>query len=124
MTTQQAFVATLFDDRSNPGKVTVAVMMAMNAARKGHRATLVLMVEAVKLAVPGGVEGIDIGAPFKPVKELLETFLSLGGKVVACASCLEHNHLTREQLDPRVGVVTAPEVIDLLMGAQGSLQVT
>jgi len=84
----------------------------------------VLMVDAVKLAVPGGTEGIDLGAPFKPVRELLESFHSLGGQVVACASCLEHHHLTREQLDPRVGVVTAPEVIDLLMGARGSLQVT
>jgi predicted peroxiredoxin len=117
------FVTTLFDDRKNPSKVTVGFVMAMNAAKKGHQTTVILMLDAVRLGVPDGVDGIDVGAPFKPVRELLETLLTAGGKVVACASCLEHAKLTREQLDPRFGVVTAPEVIDLLTGAQGTFQV-
>jgi predicted peroxiredoxin len=118
------FVTTLFDGRDNPAKVTIGFVMAMNAAKKGHRTTLVLMLDAVRLGVPGGLDGLDVGAPFKPVRELLETLLGLGGKVVACASCLEHAKLKPEQLDPRVAVVTAPEVIDLLTSATGSFQVT
>ncbi|WP_256859515.1 hypothetical protein [Burkholderia cenocepacia] len=46
------FVATIFDGRSNPNKVTVTFIMALNALLKGHTATIILMVEAVEL---GGV---------------------------------------------------------------------
>lgn len=41
------FVATIFDGRSNPNKVTVTFIMALNALLKGHTATIILMVEAV-----------------------------------------------------------------------------
>jgi tRNA 2-thiouridine synthesizing protein D len=117
------FVTTLFDDRKTPSKVTVGFVMAMNAAKKGHQTTVILMVDAVHLGVPTGVDGIDVGAPFKPVRELLEALLAAGGKVVVCASCMEAAKLTREQLDPRFGVVSGPEVVDLLMAAQGTFQV-
>ncbi len=117
------FVTTLFDDRRNPSKVTVGFTMAMNAAKKGHQTTVILLVDAVRLGVPDGVDGIDVGAPFKPVRELLEALLVAGGKVAVCASCMEAAKLKREQLDPRFSVVTGPEVIDLLMGAQGTFQV-
>ena len=42
---------------------------------------------------------------------------------MVCASCMEHAKLTREQLDPRFGVVSGAEVVDLLMAAQGTFQV-
>lgn len=82
------------------------------------------MLDAVKLGLADGVDGRAMGPSFKPVRELLETLLSLGGRVVACASCLEFAKLTREQLDPRFGVVTGPAVVDLLVAANGSFQVT
>ena len=40
------FVATIFDGKSNPNKVTVSFAMALNALMKGHSATLILMVAA------------------------------------------------------------------------------
>lgn len=46
------FVATIFDGRSNPNKVTVTFIMALNALLKGHTATIILMVEAVELDNP------------------------------------------------------------------------
>ena len=38
--------------------------------------------------------------------------------------CMIHNGFTAEQMDPRFAIITAPEVIDLLMNAKGSLQIT
>jgi hypothetical protein len=35
-----------------------------------------------------------------------------------------HNGLSAEQMDPRFEIITAPDVIDLLMGATGSLQIS
>lgn len=118
------FVATVFDGRSNPNKVTVTFTMALNALLKGHTATIILMVEAVELGKPGAANGIDIGKPFEPVASLLDKFLEKGGRIAICGACMIHNGMAAEQMDPRFSVITAPDVIDLLMQAKGSLQVT
>ena len=118
------FVATVFDGKSNPNKVTVTFTMALNALLKGHTATIILMVEAVELGKPGAAASMDIGKPFEPVASLLEKFVEKGGRIAICGACMIHNGMTAEQMDPRFSVITAPDVIDLLMEAKGSLQVT
>ena len=118
------FVATIFDGKSNPNKVTVSFAMALNALMKGHSATLILMVDAVRLGLPHATDGIDIGKPFEPVSDLLAKYLDKGGRVASCGPCMLHNDLTAEQMDPRFEIINAPDVIDLLMNAKGSLQVT
>lgn len=117
------FVATVFDGKSNPNKVTVTFTMALNAVLKGHTATVILMVEAVELGKPGATAGMDIGKPFEPVADLLQKYLDNGGSVAVCRSCMIHNGMTEAQIDPRFKIITAPEVVELLMGAKGSLQV-
>jgi predicted peroxiredoxin len=118
------YVGTLFDERGNPDKVTVAFTMGNKALEKGHSATVILMAQAVHLGVPGRADGMDIGAPFKPVPDLLAGFLEKGGTVAVCKSCMEHNGLSADQLDTRFPVITADDVIDLVMAARGSLQIT
>ena len=117
------FVATLFHGRDDPAKVTVAFTMALAALGKGHSATLVLMVDAVHLGCPGATEGMDIGLPFDPVSAQLAAYLERGGRVALCAACMAHNGLRAKDMDPRFEVIAGPDVIDLLMGAKGSLQV-
>lgn len=117
------FVSTLYDGKSNPNKVTVAFTMGVNALKKGHSATIILMVEAVELGIPGATEGMDIGAPFEPVSKLLNEFRKLGGQVAICGSCLIHNGFTKEQMDPEFGIITAPDVIDFVMNAKGTLPI-
>ena len=59
------FVVTLFEGKSNPNHVTVAVVMGLNALKQGHSATIILMVDAVALGKPNATKGIDIGAPLR-----------------------------------------------------------
>jgi predicted peroxiredoxin len=118
------FVATLCDAASNPGKVTVTFTMALNALRKGHTATIILMIEAVELGLPNAAAGMDIGKPFRPVAELLAEYLEQGGRIAICSSCLTHHGISADQVDTRFAVITAPDVIDLLMNAKGSLQLS
>ncbi|SNT76156.1 DsrE family protein [Paracoccus seriniphilus] len=118
------FVTTLFDGKSNPAKVTVAFTMALNAVKAGHSAMLLLMVEAVELGVPGACEGMDIGKPFEPVADLLREYLAAGGRVGICGACMIHNGFTAEQMAPEYEIITAPDVVTLLMGSKGSLQLT
>ena len=117
------FVSTLFHGAAGADKVTVAFTMAVNALKKGHTAALVLMAEAVTLGKPGATAGLDIGKPFEPVANLLATYLESGGRVAICASCMIHNGLTAEQMDPRYEIITAPDVVELLMQAKGTLQI-
>ena len=118
------FVVTLFEGKENPDNLTVAVVMALNAIKQGHSATIILMVKAVALGQPGAANGVDIGAPFPEVGGQLEAFLDLGGQVCVCNSCMEHNGFRPEQMDPRYVLINAPDVVSLLMGAKGSLQIT
>lgn len=117
------FVSTLFHAHGNPDKVTVALTMALNAGLKGHTTCLILMAEAVALGVPGATDGIDIGPPFEAAGNLLHKYLDQGGRVAVCKACMLHNGLEADQMDARFEIITAPDVIDLLMNAKGSLQV-
>jgi len=117
------FVATLFHGRDDPARVTVAFTMALAALGKGHSATLVLMVDAVHLGRPGATDGMDIGKPFDPVSVQLAKYLELGGRIALCGACMAHNGLAAADMDPRFEVIAGPDVIDLLMGARGALQV-
>jgi len=121
---QTDFVVTLFEGKENPNNLTVAVVMGVNALKQGHSASIILMVHAVALGQPGATEGVDIGAPFPAVSGQLEEFLRLGGQVCICSSCMEHNGFKAEQMDDRFVLITAPDVVKLLMGAKGSLQIT
>ena len=69
-------------------------------------------------------KGVDIGAPFPEVGGQLEEFLELGGQVCICNACMIHNGFQPEQMDPRYVLINAPDVVTLLMGAKGSLQIT
>ena len=111
---QTDFVVTLFEGKENPNNLTVAVVMGVNALKQGHSASIILMVEAVALGQPGAVQGVDIGAPFPEA----------GGQVCICNACMEHNGFKVEQMDERYVLINAPDVVSLLMGAKGSLQIT
>lgn len=118
------FVATLFDGKSNPNKMTVVLTMGVNALQKGHSAVLILMLEAVELGQPDAMDGIDIGAPFESASVLLKKFKELGGHIAVCGPCMIHNGFTASQMVPDYEVIKAPQVIDWLMNAKGSLQIT
>lgn len=118
------FVVTLFEGRSNPNNLTVAVVMALNALKQGHTATIILMVEAVELGKPGATKGIDIGAPFAEVGGQLEEYMDMGGQVCICNACMLHNGFSAEDMDSRFELINAPDVVSLLMNAKGSLQIT
>ena len=123
MVTTADYVSTLYHGQGNPDKVTIALTMALAARRKGHTACLILMAEGVTLGLPGATGGINIGAPFEPAADLLAEYLGLGGRVAVCKSCMLHTGLEASQMDRRFEIITAPDVIDLVMGAKGSLQV-
>ncbi len=116
------FVSTLYTDESVPSKLTVALTMVNQALQKGYSSTLILLVDAVKIAHKDYQLTTDIGLPFLSVEKLMSRFLSLGCQVAVCKSCIEHNHILLEDINAHYTIITANDVIDLLMNARGSLQ--
>lgn len=123
MATKTDFVGTLFDNtETNPSKITLSFTMANKALEQGHSASVILMVDAVHLALPNALDNVDIGAPFKPAKELLEAFVDKGGNVLVCGACMEHNGIEDSAIDTRFTKISGDDVVELLMAAKGSLQ--
>ena len=123
MANKTDYVGTLFDNaESNPSKITLAFTMAGIALKQGHSASVILMVDAVHLGVPNALNKVDIGAPFKPAKELLEAFIAKGGNVLVCGACMEHNGIEDSAIDTRFTKISGDDVVELLMAAKGSLQ--
>ena len=117
------YVGTLFDNSdTNPSKITLAFTMAGVALKKGHSATVILMVDAVHLAKPNALDDVNIGAPFEPAGELLESFIEKGGQVLVCGACMKHNGVEESAIDKRFEVISGDDVVELLMNAKGSLQ--
>ena len=123
MATKTDFVSTLFDNtETNPSKITLSFTMANKALEQGHSASVILMVDAVHLALPNALDNVDIGAPFKPAKELLQAFVEKGGNVLVCGACMEHNGIEDSAIDTRFTKISGDDVVELLMAAKGSLQ--
>lgn len=80
------FLVTLSFAKDNVAHVTVAFTTAVGAQSKGHSAAVLLLVDGVHVGRKGYVDDIDVGPPFRPVKELMDEFFQNGGSLQACAA--------------------------------------
>lgn len=113
---------TLTGDKREENNVTIAFKMALTARQKGLNTDLLILSYGTYLMEEGYAEQIDIGAPFEPVKELMDEYLKIGGKISVCKACLVHNGIKEENLVKGIDIVTAEYVIDAVMDAEKSLQ--
>ncbi|WP_071395019.1 DsrE family protein [Bacillus tuaregi] len=113
---------TLTSHENDANNVTIAFTMGAKALEKGHSVEILLLSHAVHLAEKGYADKIDIGAPFKPIKDILPTFLEKGGKLKVCSSCMEHNGVSKDNILDAAEVVTADYVVDAIMNSKKSLQ--
>ena len=78
-------------------RVTVAFLVAAAAAAAGKQVTMFLTKEAVRLALPGGAEGVACdGCP--PLATLATQFEEAGGRLLVCPICLSARKLDGETL--------------------------
>ncbi|MBN3860548.1 sulfur reduction protein DsrE [Neisseriaceae bacterium PsAf] len=118
------FVTTLLSGLDNPSKLTITLTMAIQALNKQHSSMIILMADAVTLADPKTSLEISIGEPFSSVDVLMSEYLNLGGKVGVCKACLVNKGISPENIREHFDIITSNDVVDLLMNAKGSLQVS
>ena len=116
------FVVVLSYNQEHPSSVVVALTFAVASADKGHKTTLLLLLDGVHLGREGFIDGIDIGEPFLPARDLLEVFLDKGGQVAMCGACWRNKHLDDKERLAHIKVITAGDAVDLLMSAKASAQ--
>lgn len=113
---------TLTAHERDENNVTIAFTMGAKALEKGHSVEILLLSDAVHLAEKGYADKIDIGPPFKAIKEILPMYLEQGGKLKVCSSCMEHNGVKEENIMAGAEVITADYVIDAIMNSSKTLQ--
>jgi predicted peroxiredoxin len=78
-------------------KVTIAFLVATAALAKEKSVVMFLTKEAVRLALPGYADAIEVsGAP--PVSRLFDQFAQGGGELYACPICFEARKLNSDGL--------------------------
>jgi tRNA 2-thiouridine synthesizing protein D len=122
MSSSADFVITLAHNKANEKHVTLAFTLGLKALEKDYTTAIILMLDGVDVGRNDYANTIDIGAPFLPVADLLEVYLSQGGELLICGSCWKHAKLTDQDRLPGAKMISADIVIDLLMNAKSTLQ--
>ena len=94
----EKFCVSLTHCSTDGDKATLAFVVA-NAALGSDKETMVFMsTDGVWAAVNGEAERIDEGAPFAPLKDLIDKFVANGGRILVCAPCLKKRGIDESQL--------------------------
>jgi uncharacterized protein len=92
------FCVTLKHCHTDGDKATLAFVCA-NAALGSDKQTMVFaMGDGVYAATRGEAEKVNEGAPFAPLKDLVDKFVAGGGTILVCAPCIKKRGITEEQL--------------------------
>jgi predicted peroxiredoxin len=90
-------VVNLATGLEDPERVTIAFLIAVPAAERGKQVTMFLTKDAVRLALPGGAEGVACeGCP--PLERLFEQYAAAGGELLVCPICFNARKLSEGDL--------------------------
>ena len=98
----------------NPEKATLPFVLANAALAMDVEAVVALQGPAVFLAKKGFLEHVR-GSGFSPLKELVENFFELGGRMLVCVPCMEERKIDESDLidnaSPVAGVTLTEEIL-------------
>lgn len=81
----------------NLDKATVGFVIANAGVAGGQETAVFMSVEAVRLAEQGFADTVHVEG-FKPLKELIETFVAGGGMLWVCPPCASVRGVTEDKL--------------------------
>ncbi len=104
----------------DPERATFPFTLATGALAMDVEATIILQGTAVFIAKKGYVEHVA-ACGLKPLKELLDTFLEMGGKLLVCQPCIKERKIELEDLIEGAKPTGAGEVTKEILEAQATL---
>jgi predicted peroxiredoxin len=97
MANQEKVVINLATGHEDAERVLIAFLVAGAALDQGKSVVMFLTKEAVRIALPGYADAIEVsGAP--PVSKLFEQFAGGGGELYVCPICLSGRNLEDAEL--------------------------
>lgn len=108
------FCVSIIHCHNNPDAITVGFVVAGAALGSEKETTIFLSTDAVWAAAKGEAEKISVGEPFKPLKELINSFIENGGRVLACTPCLKTRGITEDMLIEGVTPAGGAVLVELL----------
>ncbi len=104
----------------NAEKATLPFVVATAALTVDVEVVLILQSAAVMLAKKGMADHVN--APgFMSMKNLLQNFLDLGGKVMLCSPCVKDRNIAPEDFIEGAQLVAAGSVVEEVMSAKSVL---
>lgn len=91
----------------DPEKASMPFVMACAALAMDIKATVCLQGNGVYLARKGYADNVLPSGGFPHVKELLETFMELGGKMLVCSPCIKSRNIEEADLIDDVEITAA-----------------
>lgn len=107
------FCVSLTTAKDNADKSTVAFVVA-NAAVGSDKETMVfLSIEGVRLSMKGYADEIHEQG-FSPLKELMASFVTAGGKIYVCSPCFKKRGLDEGNLVEGATIVGGAKLVEFL----------
>ena len=102
-------------------KATLPFIVANVSATADQDTIVFLTLEGVRIATKGYAGEIHKEG-FTPLKEILDSFVSNGGKIWACGACTKPRGITDADLIEGAKIVTAANLVEVL--ANGAVSCT
>lgn len=94
----KTFCVSITHTHDNTDKATLGFVVA-NAALGSEKDTMVfLSADGVWAAVAGEAEKVAVGEPFLPLNELIQKYVTGGGKIYVCTPCMKKRGITEDRL--------------------------
>ena len=101
-------------------RATLAFIVGNVAASADQDVVLLLTIDGVWLATRGYADEIHKEG-FPPLAEVIQSFRSNGGQIWACGTCTKPRGITEDQLIEGAKIVTAANVVEVLVGGVATL---
>jgi predicted peroxiredoxin len=104
----------------DPERATLPFVVATAALAMDVKAVVILQANAVTLAVKGGCD--KVAAPgFAPLKDLMASYASQGGKLLLCTPCIKARSIAPETLVENASPIAAARVVQECLDSKATL---
>jgi predicted peroxiredoxin len=104
----------------DPERASLPCVMANAALAMDVQAVVILQGTAVLLAKKGCYEHV-FAAGLPPLKELVDSFIQMGGTLLICTPCINERKITKEMLVENAMPIKAARVVTEVLEANATL---
>jgi predicted peroxiredoxin len=101
----------------NPEKATLPFVLATAAQTTDVEVVMILQSEAVVLAKKGEADRVKAHG-LMPLKDLMDSYIEMGGKLLLCSPCLKTRNIAKEELVEGTEIIAAGTVVTEVLSAK------